>query len=160
MSTNKEYFCRITSRSENKTDRSGNTYATIRVEAIPAVTRHNPLTGESEVCAGTGRTFSVNSWQDGVDSPWNHIFNNAVGSPVIGTPVKLDVDTYEIDGTEYNTATVFIPDTMDSDTWNRSFDTMLRWDNFTLAGSVILPIDVVEETAEAVTKKDKKTLDV
>ncbi len=160
MSSNKEYFCQITERSDNKTDRSGNTYATIRVQAVPAVTRHNPLTGKDEVCAGAARTFTVNSWRDGVDSPWNHIFDNAVGSAVIGTPVKIDVEPYEIDGQEKTTATVFVPDTMDSQTWDRTFDTILRWDDFTLAGTMILPIDVVEETAEPVTSKSKAKLDV
>ena len=160
MSSNKEYFCKINERSENKTDRSGNTYATIRIQAVPAVTRHNPLTGEDEVCVGAARTFTVNAWQDGVDSPWNHIFNSPVGSAVIGTPVKLDVEPYEIDGMEYTTATVFVPDTMDSQTWGRSFDTILRWDDFTPAGSLVLPIDVVEETAEPVTDRKKAKLDV
>jgi len=78
-----------------------------------------------------------------------------VGNPVIGTPVKIDVEPYEIDGAEYTTATVFVPDTMNSLTWNRSFDNILRWDNFTLAGNVVLPIDVVEETAEVVMSKAK-----
>ena len=44
---------------------------------------------------------------------------------------------------------------MNSLTWNRSFDNILRWDNFTLAGNVVLPIDVVEETAEVVMSKAK-----
>jgi hypothetical protein len=34
-------------------------------------------------------------------------------------------------------------------------DTMLRWDNFTLAGEFALPIDVVEATGEKVTSKTK-----
>lgn len=150
-----EYFCKITERSEDKKDRSGNTYATFRINAVAAVTRRNPLTGEEETCASAGRTFTVNSWMSGVDSPWNHIFAQKEGQPVIGTPMTIDVQPYEIDGNEYNRATVFVPDTPDSSTWAKSFDTVLRWDNFTLAGEFALPIDVVEATGEKVTEKSK-----
>ena len=155
-----EYFCKINDRSENKEDRSGNTYATFRIQAVAAVTRQNPLSGETEICASAGRTFTVNSWQDGVDSPWNHIFNNKTGQPVIGTPMTVDVEPYEIDGNEYTRATVFVPDTIDSPTWAKSFDTVLRWDNYTLAGEFALPIDVVEATGEVVTESKKAKLDV
>jgi hypothetical protein len=155
-----EYFCKITERSENKEDRSGNTYATFRINAVAAVTRMNPLTGEQETCAGAGRTFTVNAWQGGVDSPWNHIFDQKAGQPVIGTPMTVDVDPYEIDGNEYNRATIFVPDTQDSPTWAKSFDTVLRWDNFTLAGEFALPIDVIEETGEKVTKKATKAAEL
>lgn len=152
-----DYFCKIAERSENKQDRSGNTYATFRINAVAAVTRENPLTGETETCAGAGRTFTVNSWETGVDSPWNHIFGQKEGQPVIGTPMTVDVMPYEIDGNEYTRATVFVPDTVDSPTWAKSFDQVLRWDNFTLAGEFALPIDVVEATGEVVTEKAKNS---
>lgn len=161
MSTNNtQYFCKVQERSENKEDRSGHTYATFRINAIAAVTRDNPLTGETETCAGTARTFTVNAWQNGVDSPWNHIFDLKEGQPVIGTPIRVDVEPYEIDGNEYNTATLFVPDTIDSPTWAKSLDTMLRWDNFTLAGEFVLPVDVVEATGEKVTETTKAKLDI
>jgi hypothetical protein len=74
--------------------------------------------------------------------------------------MTVDVEPYEIDGNEYNRATIFVPDTIDSPTWAKSMDTMLRWDNFTLAGEFALPIDVVEATGEKVTETKKAKLDV
>lgn len=152
-----EYFSEIVNVSEDKTDKSGNTYRTIRVQATPAVTRINPFTKQEEVCPGTSRTFTVNSWQDGVDSPWNHVFNMPEGTPVLATQVKLDVQPYEIDGNTFTTATILVPDTEDSPTWGRSLDTVLRWDNFTPAGSFVPPIDVIEETT---TEEVEETLEV
>jgi len=142
-----EYFSEVVEVSNDKQDKSGNTYRTIRVQATPAVSRTNPFTKQEEVCPGTSRTFTVNSWQGGVDSPWNHIFNMPAGTPVLGTQVKLDVQPYEIDGKTFTTATILVPDTEDSPTWTRSLDTVLRWDNFTPAGSFVPPINVIEETA-------------
>lgn len=142
-----EYFSEVVEVSDDKQDKSGNTYRTIRVQATPAVSRTNPFTKQEEVCPGTSRTFTVNSWQGGVDSPWNHIFNMPPGTPVLGTQVKLDVKPYEIDEKTFTTATILVPDTEDSPTWTRSLDTVLRWDNFTPAGSFVPPINVIEETA-------------
>lgn len=152
-----EYFSEIVNVSEDKTDKSGNTYRTIKIQATPAVTRTNPFTKQEEVCPGTARVFTVNAWQTGVDSPWNHIYSMPEGTPVLGTQVKLDVQPYEIDGNTFTTATVLVPDTEDSPTWSRSLDTVLRWDNFTPAGSFTPPIDVIEETA---TEEVEETLEV
>jgi hypothetical protein len=70
-----------------------------------------------------------------------------VGTPVLGTQVKLDVKPYEIEDKTFTTATILVPDTEDSPTWARSMDTVLRWDKFVPAGSFVPPINVIEETA-------------
>jgi hypothetical protein len=155
MSQNTQYFSQIVERSENKEDRGGNTYATFRIKTAAAVERFNPLTQQTEILANAGRSFTVNAWQSGVDAPWNHIFDLKEGQPVLGTPLTLDVEPYEIDGNEHTRATVYVPDTMDSPTWAKSLDTVLRWDNYTPAGEIALPINVVEATGEKVTEEVK-----
>lgn len=161
MSSKTEYFSRVVEVSEDKKDRSGNSYRTIRIECTPAVQRQNPFTKEMETCPGVARVFTINSWQEGVDSPWNHIYNMPVGTPVLGTQVKLDVEPYEIDERTYTTATILVPDTEDSPSWGRSLDRMLRWDDFTPAGSFVPPINVIEETVtEESTEEEEVTLDI
>lgn len=44
MSSKTEYFSRVVEVSEDKKDRSGNSYRTIRIECTPAVQRQNPFT--------------------------------------------------------------------------------------------------------------------
>ena len=160
-SNNTQYICHVTTISDNKEDRSGNTYRTVGLSAVQFVTRHNPMTGEDEtMAAGSARTTNVNAWQGGVDSPWNHLFNSKAGAAVMATPIQCDVEPYEINGNEYTRATFWVPDAMESPTWAQSLSRIVRWDNRTLAGEFILPINVVEATGEVVTTKTKATLDV
>tara|TARA_R100001463_G_scaffold16470_1_gene42711 strand:- start:1301 stop:1792 length:492 start_codon:yes stop_codon:yes gene_type:complete len=161
QNSNTQYFCNVTAISDNKEDRSGNPYRTVSLSAVQVVTRHNPITGQDEtMAAGSAKTTNVNAWGSGVDSPWNHLFNAKVADPVLATPIQCDVEPYEIDGNEYTRATFWVPDAMDSSTWAQSLNRVVRWDNRTLAGEIILPIDVVEATGEVIETKTKATLDV
>ncbi len=155
-----EWFAAITDRSDTKTDIKGHEYATITITAQQAVTRFNPITSTEEVVVSKSKTFVVNSWKDGVDSPWNHLFPMAIGAPVMGQPMRCDVQPYDIKGKSYTSATLFVPDFEGSATWAKSLATMMRWDGYKPGGEMVLPVSIVETTGEEATVTKGATLDV
>jgi len=153
-----QYYSTIVAKGDVQQDKNNNDYCTVSIESKAAVTRFNPFTKEDEVVPAQTRIMNVNAWAGGVDAPWNHTFNMNVGDPVIGQPLRVDCEPYEIDGRTYRHATLMVPDTMDQPTWPKSVARMMRWDSIEPAGDIVLPISVVESTGEkeAVTTKADK----
>ena len=72
-------------------DKSGRTFKTITLTCTTFAQMVHPVTGATVNALGNSTTQTLNAWAEGVDSPYNHLYNAAAGTAIVGTLVARPV---------------------------------------------------------------------
>ena len=136
-------FNEITSVREG-IDKSGRNFKTITLTCTTFNTMVHPVTGATVNALGNSTTQTLNAWQEGVDSPYNHLFNAPVGTAVVGSLATRDVETYQIEDNiagnallrDVNTYTCFVPASEDDSNFESSVRNAFRWNGHPVADTV------------------------
>lgn len=127
-------FNEITSVREG-VDKSGRNFKTISLQCTTFSQMTHPVTGATVNALGNSTTQTVNAWEDGVDSPYNHLYNAAVGTAVVGSLVTRDVETYQIEDNvagnivfrDVNTYSCFVPAETENANFESAVKNAFRW---------------------------------
>lgn len=132
-------FNEITSVREGQ-DKAGRNFKTITLTCTTFTQMVHPVTGATVNALGNSTTQTLNAWESGVDSPYNHLYNANEGTAVVGTLVTRDVEAYQIEDNvagnlmlrDVNTYTCFVPSTPDAANFESAVRSAFRWNGHTL----------------------------
>lgn len=127
-------FNEITSVREGQ-DKSGRNFKTITLTCTTFSQMVHPVTGATVNALGNSTVQTLNAWESGVDSPYNHLYNAGEGTAVVGTLVSRDVEPYTIEDNiagnitlrDVNTYTCFVPATADDANFESAVRNAFRW---------------------------------
>ena len=133
-------FNEITSVREGQ-DKSGRNFKTITLTCTTFAQMVHPVTGATVNALGESSTQTLNAWESGVDSPYNHLYNAAPNTAVVGTLVTREVEPYQIEDNiagnvllrDVNTYTCFVPSTVDNANFESAVRNAFRWNGHPLA---------------------------
>jgi hypothetical protein len=133
-------FNEITTVREGQ-DKSGRNFKTISLTCTTFTQMTHPVTGATVNALGNSTTQTLNAWESGVDSPYNHFYNAPQGSAVVGTLVTREVEPYQIEDTiagnvllrDVSTYTCFVPAEESSANFESEVRNCFRWNGHTLA---------------------------
>lgn len=136
-------FNEITSVREGQ-DKSGRNFKTITLNCTTFSQMVHPVTGATVNALGNSTTQTLNAWESGVDSPYNHLFNAPVGTAVVGTLVTREVEPYQIEDNiagqallrEVSTYTCFVPANEGDANFESAVKNAFRWNGHPVADSV------------------------
>jgi hypothetical protein len=136
-------FNEITSAREGQ-DKAGRNFKTITLNCTTFAQMVHPITGATVNALGESSTQTLNAWESGVDSPYNHLFNAAQGTAVVGTLVNRNVEPYQIEDNiagnivlrDVTSYTCFVPSTPESNNFESAIRNAFRWNGHTLATEV------------------------
>lgn len=136
-------FNEITSVREGQ-DKSGRNFKTISLTCTTFNQMVHPITGATVNALGNSTTQTLNAWESGVDSPYNHLYNASEGTAVVGTLVTRDVEPYQIEDSiagqtllrDVNTYTCFVPADNSSANFESEVRNAFRWNGHQLAEPV------------------------
>ena len=129
----------------NGQDKSGNAYNTLSVTCTTFNTMVHPVTGATVNALGSSSTQTLNAWQAGVESPYNHLFNAPVGTAIVGNLETREVEPYQIEDNiagqttlrTVNTYTCFVAEDVNSPRYETAVRNAFRWNGHPLAGSTV-----------------------
>jgi len=133
-------FNEITSVREGQ-DKSGRNFKTISLTCTTFSQMTHPVTGATVNALGNSTTQTLNAWESGVDSPYNHFYNAPQGSAVVGTLVTREVEPYQIEDSvagntllrDVSTYTCFVPADENNANFESEVRNCFRWNGHTLA---------------------------
>lgn len=116
-------------------DKSGRNFKTITLQCTTFSQMTHPVTGATVNALGNSTTQTVNAWSEGVDSPYNHLYNASVGTAVVGSLVTRDVETYQIEDNvagnilfrDVNTYSCFVPAESENANFESAVKNAFRW---------------------------------
>lgn len=138
----------------NGQDKSGNNFNTLTVNCTTYNTMVHPITGATVNALGSSTTQTLNAWEAGIDSPYNHLFTAKPGTAVVGTLETRDVEPYTIEDTiagqstmrTVNTYTCFVAEDATSPRYESAVRNAFRWNGHPLATSNVAATVTVEPT--------------
>ena len=133
-------FNEITSVREG-VDKSGRSFKTITLNCTTFAQMVHPVTGATVNALGNSTTQTLNAWAEGVDSPYNHLYNAAEGTAVVGSLVTREVETYQIEDNiagnallrDVSTYTCFVPAATEDANFESAVRNAFRWNGHPLA---------------------------
>ena len=149
-------FNEITSVREGQ-DKSGRNFKTITLQCTTFSQMTHPVTGATVNALGNSSTQTINAWEEGVDSPYNHLFNATTGTAVVGNLETREVEAYQIEDTiagqttmrTVNTYTCFVAEDPTSARYEQAVRNAFRWNGHNLA-TEDAPAATIEVAAPAV----------
>jgi hypothetical protein len=122
-------------------DKSGRTFKTITLTCTTFAQMVHPVTGATVNALGNSTTQTLNAWAEGVDSPYNHLYNAAAGTAIVGTLVARPVETYQIEDTiagnallrDVSSYTCFVPASAEDANFESAVRNAFRWNGHPLA---------------------------
>jgi len=138
----------------NGQDKSGNNFNTLTVNCTTYNTMVHPITGATVNALGSSTTQTINAWEAGIDSPYNHLFSAKPGTAVVGTLETRDVEPYTIEDTiagqttvrTVNSYTCFVAEDATSPRYESAVRNAFRWNGHPLASSNVAATVTVEPT--------------
>lgn len=139
-------------------DKSGNNFNTFTVTCTTFNTMVHPVTGATVNALGSASTQTLNAWQTGVDSPYNHLFNATPGTAIVGNLETRDVEPYQIEDTiagqttlrTVNTYTCFVAEDVNSPRYESAVRNAFRWNGHNLLGDEAVATTTESTEAPAV----------
>lgn len=136
-------FNEITSVREGQ-DKSGRNFKTITLTCTTFSQMTHPVTGATVNALGNSTTQTLNAWESGVDSPYNHLFNAPVGTAVVGSLVTREVEPYQIEDNiagqallrDVSTYTCFVPADESAANFESKVRDAFRWNGHSLVETV------------------------
>ena len=134
-------FNEITAVRSN-TDKSGNEFKTITLNCTTFTQMTHPVTGATVNALGNSTTQTLNAWNSSaVESPYNHLYNAAAGTAVVGSIVSREVEPYQIEDNiagetvlrTVNTYSCFVAEAEDSARFESAVRSAFRWNGHPLA---------------------------
>ena len=137
-------FNEITSVREGQ-DKSGRNFKTITLNCTTFSQMVHPVTGATVNALGASSTQTLNAWESGVDSPYNHLYNAPVGTPVVGTLVTREVEPYQIEDNiagntllrDVSSYTCFVPAEETSANFESNVKNAFRWNGHPVATEAV-----------------------
>ena len=136
-------FNEITATRSN-TDKSGNDFKTLTLTCTSFSQMTHPVTGAVVNALGSSSQQTVNAWANSsVESPYNHLYNAAVGTAVVGTLVSREVEPYQIEDNiagesvmrTVTTYSCFVAEAEDSARFESAVRSAFRWNGHPLANN-------------------------
>jgi hypothetical protein len=137
-------FNEITNAREGQ-DKSGRNFKTITLTCTTFSQMTHPITGATVNALGNSTTQTLNAWESGVDSPYNHLYNAGAGTAVVGTLVSREVEPYQIEDSvagnvllrDVNTYSCFVPADESAANFESAVKSAFRWNGHPLASSEV-----------------------
>lgn len=133
-------FNEVTNVREGQ-DKSGRNFKTVTLNCTTFAEMTHPVTGAKVQALGDSSVQTLNAWQSGVDSPYNHLYNAPIGTAIVGTVVSRDVDPYVIEDSiagnvierTVSTYSCFVPASEDSRNFESTVKQAFRWNGHPVA---------------------------
>lgn len=121
-------------------DKSGRPFKTITLNCTTFSTTTHPVTGAQVNAIGSSSTQTLNAWAEGVDSPYNHLYNVQPGMAVVGTLETRDVEPYSISDNvagnevlrQVSSYTCFVPAEPEQPNYESRVRNAFRWNGHPL----------------------------
>ena len=123
-------------------DKSGNNFKTFTLTCTTFNTMTHPVTGQQINALGSSTRQTLNAWEtSAVESPYNHLYNAAEGTAVIGNLETREVEAYQIEDNiagetvlrTVNTYTCFVAEDPASPRYESAVRSAFRWNGHPLA---------------------------
>ena len=133
-------FNEITNVREGQ-DKSGRNFKTVTLTCTTFAQMTHPVTGATVNALGDSTVQTLNAWESGVDSPYNHLFNAPVGTAVVGSVVSRTVEPYVIEDNiagniverTVDTYSCFVPASPDAANFESAVKQAFRWNGHPVA---------------------------
>jgi hypothetical protein len=104
------------------------------------------VTGQEINALGSSTRQTLNAWEtSAVESPYNHLYNAAEGTAVVGNLETREVEAYQIEDNiagesvmrTVNTYTCFVAEDVNSPRYENAVRSAFRWNGHPLATSTV-----------------------
>lgn len=133
-------FNEVTNVREGQ-DKSGRNFKTVTLNCTTFAQMTHPVTGATVNALGDSTTQTLNAWESGVDSPYNHLYSAPVGTAIVGTVASRSVEPYVIEDSiagnvvqrTVDTYSCFVPASEDAPNFESTVKQAFRWNGHPVA---------------------------